>query len=61
MEAFIKSTIKAMKEMMTLIKKEMKEPGKQSDEEKKEKCDERKKKYSDALICKEETSHKKGR
>ena len=38
MEALVKSTTEAMKEMMSLIKNERKEPGKQkSDEEKKKK------------------------
>ena len=52
METLIKSTTDAMKEMMSLIKNEKKEPGKQSDEEKKKKRDERRKRYNDAPICK---------
>ena len=52
METLIKSTTEAMKEMMSLIKNEKKEPGKQSDEEKKKKRDERRKRYNDAPICK---------
>ena len=53
MEALIKSTTKAMKEMMSLIKNKKKEPGKQkSDEEKKKKREERRQKYNDAPVCK---------
>ena len=52
MEALIKSTTEAMKEMMSLIKSEKKEPAKQSDEEKKKKREERRKKYNDAPVCK---------
>jgi hypothetical protein len=52
METLIKSTTEAMKEMMSLIKNEKKEPGKQSDEEKKKKRDERRKRYNDAPVCK---------
>ncbi len=44
-ETLIKSTTKAMKEMMSLIKNEKKEPRKQSDEEKKKKREERKQRY----------------
>jgi len=52
METLIKSTTEAMKEMMSLIKNEKKESGKQSDAEKKKKRDERRKKYNDAPVCK---------
>jgi hypothetical protein len=52
MESLIKSTTKAMKEMMALIKNEKKEPGSQSNKEKKKKQEERCKKYNDAPICK---------
>ncbi|KAL3826941.1 hypothetical protein ACHAXA_006021 [Cyclostephanos tholiformis] len=52
MEALIKSTTEAMKEMMSLIKSEKKEPTKQSDEEKKKKREEQRKKYNDAPVCK---------
>ena len=52
METLIKSTTEAMKEMMSLIKNEKKEPGKQSDEEKKKKREERNKRYNDAPVCK---------
>ena len=52
METLIKSTTEAMKDMMSLIKNEKKEPGKKSDEEKKKKLDERRKKYNNAPVCK---------
>jgi len=52
METLIKSTTEAMKEMMSLIKNEKKEPAKQSDDEKKKKQEERKKRYNDAPVCK---------
>ena len=52
METLIKSTTEAMKEMMSLIKSENKEPAKQSDEEKKKKREERRKKFNDAPVCK---------
>jgi len=52
METLIKSTTDAMKEMMSLIKSEKKEPAKQSDEEKKKKREERRKKFNDAPVCK---------
>ena len=41
-----------MKEMMSLIKNERKEPGKPSNEEKKKKREEQKQKYKDAPVCK---------
>ncbi len=52
METLIKSTTKAMKEMMSLIKNKRKEPGKQSNEEKKKKQEEQKQKYNNAPVCK---------
>jgi hypothetical protein len=52
MEALIKSTTEAMKEMMSLIKNKRKEPGKQSNEEKKKKREEQKQKYNNAPVCK---------
>ena len=52
METLIKSTTKAMKQMLSLINNEKKEPGKQSDEEKKKKREERRKKYNEAPVCK---------
>jgi hypothetical protein len=52
METLIKSTTQAMKEMMSLIKNEKKEPTKQSDEEKKKKREERCKKFNDTPVCK---------
>ena len=53
METLIKSTTEGMKEMMTLIKNEKKEPGKQQpDEEKKKKWVERRQKYNNPPVCK---------
>ena len=52
METLIKSTTEAMKEIMSLIKNEKKEPGKQSDEEKKKKQNQSQKKYNEAPVCK---------
>ena len=52
METLIKSTIKAMKEMMSLIKDEKKEPSSQPKDEKKKKREEKRKKYNDAPVCK---------
>ena len=55
MEALVKTTTEAMKEMMLLLKelKENKTPTpKATDEEKKKKCDDKKKKYNDAPVCK---------
>ena len=52
METLIKSTTEAMKEIMSLIKNEKKEPGKQSDEEKKKKQNKRQKKYNKHLYAK---------
>ena len=52
METLIKSTTDAMKQMLTLINNDKKEPGKQTDEEKKKKRDERRKKFNDAPVCK---------
>ncbi len=54
MEALIKSTTDAMKEMMQLIKSNGNNPTnpiKTTDEEKKKKRDERRKKYNEAPIC----------
>ena len=52
-ETLIKSTTDAMKEMMSLIKNEKLESGKQKlDEDKKKKKEERRKKYNDAPIYK---------
>jgi hypothetical protein len=55
METLIKSTTKAMKEMMQLIKSEAKTPSNTNDsgkEKKQKKCDEKRKKYDEAPICK---------
>ena len=52
METLIKSTRKAMKQMLSFINNEKKEPGKQSDEEKKKKREEHRKKYNEAPVCK---------
>ena len=52
METFIKSTTDAMKEMMSLIKNDKKEPSGQSNDKKKKKREERRKKYNDAPVCK---------
>jgi|LakMenEpi03Aug12_release.lakeMendotaPanAssembly.Ray.scaffolds.fasta_scaffold87134_1 hypothetical protein len=54
MEALIKSTSDAMKEMMQLVKSNtntQKNPNKLSDDEKKKKGEERRKKYNEAPIC----------
>jgi hypothetical protein len=54
MEALIKSTSDAMKEMMQLVKSNtntQKNPSKLSDDEKKKKWEERRKKYNEAPIC----------
>jgi hypothetical protein len=52
METLIKSTTEAMKEMMSLIKNDKKEPSSQSNDEKKKKREERRKKYNNAPVCK---------
>jgi hypothetical protein len=52
METLIKSTTEAMKQMLSLISNEKKEPGKNPDEEKKKKRKERRKKYNEAPVCK---------
>jgi hypothetical protein len=55
MEALIKSTIKAMKEMMHILKNESKTPANSDDAtkmEKQKKRDEKHKKYNKAPICK---------
>jgi hypothetical protein len=52
METLIKSTTDAMKEMMSLIKNDKKEPSGQSNNEKKKKREERRKKYNKAPVCK---------
>jgi hypothetical protein len=52
METLIKSTTDAMKEMMSLIKSDKKEPSGQLNDEKKKKREERRKKYNDAPVCK---------
>jgi hypothetical protein len=52
METLIKSTTDAMKEMMSLIKKEQIAPNNQSNDEKKKKREEKCKWYNDAPICK---------
>ena len=54
MEAFIKSTTDAMKEMMQLIRSKPKtplNPSKTLDKEKKKKQDEKCKKYNEAPVC----------
>jgi hypothetical protein len=54
MEALIKNTSDAMKEMMQLVKSNtntQKNPNKLSDDEKKKKGEERRKKYNEAPIC----------
>ncbi len=52
METLIKSTTNAVKEMMTLIKNDKKEPSSQPNDEKKKKQQERRKKYNNAPVCK---------
>ena len=52
METLIKSTTDAMKEMMTLIKNDKKEPSSQTNVEKKKKREEMRKKYNDEPVCK---------
>ncbi len=52
METLIKSTTDAMKEMMSLTKKEQKAPNNQSNDEKKKKREEKRKWYNDTPICK---------
>jgi hypothetical protein len=52
METLIKSITDAMKEMMSLIKNDKKEPNGQSKEEKKKKREERRKQYNDEPVCK---------
>ncbi len=55
MEALIKSTTKAMKEMMLILKNESKTPANSdgaTKTEKQKKCDEKCKKYNKAPICK---------
>ena len=52
METLIKSTTDAMKEMMSLIKNNQKEPSGKWNDEKKKKREERRKKYNDAPVCK---------
>ena len=53
-ENLIKSNTEAMKQMMSLIKNDKKEPGdkQQPDEEKKKKREERQQRFNDAPICK---------
>ena len=53
-ESLIKSNTEAMKQMMSLIKNDKKEPGdkQQPDEEKKKKREERRQRFNDAPICK---------
>jgi hypothetical protein len=53
-ESLIKSNTEAMKQMMSLIKNDRKEPGdkKQPDEEKKKKREERRQRFNDAPVCK---------
>jgi hypothetical protein len=53
-ESLIKSNTEAMKQMMSLIKNDRKEPGdkKQPDEEKKKKREERRQRFNDTPICK---------
>ncbi len=54
MEALIKSTMEAMKEMMQLVKTQTiasTNATKMSDKEKKKKRDEKQKKYNKALVC----------
>ena len=52
MEILIKSTTDAIKEMMTLIKNDKKEPSSQPNNEKKKKQEERCTKYNAAPVCK---------
>ena len=52
MEALVKTTTEAMKEMMLLLKENKTPTPKATDEEKKKKCDDKKKKYNDAPVCK---------
>jgi hypothetical protein len=55
MEALIKSTTKAMKEMMLILKNKSKTPANSDDErktEKQKKCNEKRKKYNKAPTCK---------
>jgi hypothetical protein len=52
MEALVKSTSEAMKEMMLLLKENKTPTPKATDEEKKKKRDDKRKKYNDAPICK---------
>ena len=53
-KSLIKSNTEAMKQMMSLIKNDRKEPGdkKQPDEEKKKKREERRQRFNDAPVCK---------
>ena len=53
-ESLIKSNTEVMKQMMSLIKNDKKEPGdkQQPDEEKKKKREERRQKFNDAPVCK---------
>jgi len=52
MEALVKTTTEAMKEMMLLMKENKTPTPKATDEEKKKKHDDKKKKYNDAPVCK---------
>jgi len=52
MEALVKSTTEAMKEMMLLLKENKTPTPKATDEEKKKKRDDKRKKYNDAPVCK---------
>ena len=52
MDNLIKSTTEAMKEMMSLIKKDQKTTNQQSSDDKKKKREEKRKKYNEAPICK---------
>ena len=52
MEALVKSTTEAMKEMMLLLKDNKTPTPKATDEDKKKKRDDKRKKYNDAPVCK---------
>jgi hypothetical protein len=51
-EMLIKNNTEAMREMMSHIKNNTKEPSSQTNEEKKKSQEERRKKYNDAPVCK---------
>ncbi len=51
-ETLIKSTTKAIKEMMSLIKNDQKAPNSQPNNGRKKRQEERRKRYNDAPICK---------